>query len=393
MRKSYTRIFTLLFTVMCFSLNAQDTPLGTPATQNPDGSTDTPGSPAACAAGFSIYTIDHDDENIGFLPGGFCVTTDLMNNGTTPITVTGTPNGAGIGDVDNIVVDGGRINYSSTDGGNLDATYNFCETVTNPYVFIGDLETFTTINFFDCSGNPVAINLMNGQSRFAVSGNSALITGTTSTNQDGYVQVPGSYDCLIINIDNPAPFTLDVIQISVGVCMPDPPSGNMTCPYDLYMWKKDNYCVPVYRDADGVFYEKDQNNNNIASLGDEFFVDGPLCGTVEFLEANAIDDNACEPEFTCDAFPVELEYYEPAGDGCLYSTYWYDITSFPINDQSAGNQWSAIFSGTDAFGLPAHPSTPTTAAENCGLEWVGENEGDMDFEDEAGGANEDEQLQ
>ena len=63
MRKSYTRIFTLLFTVMCFSLNAQDTPLGTPATQNPDGSTDTPGSPAACAAGFSIYTIDHDDEN------------------------------------------------------------------------------------------------------------------------------------------------------------------------------------------------------------------------------------------------------------------------------------------------------------------------------------------
>lgn len=369
------------------------TPLATPATQNPDGTTNVPGTPAACAAGFNIYSVDHEDENIGFLPGGFCVTTDLVNSGTTSITVTGTPSGAGIGDVDNIVVDGGRINYSSTDGGNLDATYTFCETVTNPYVFIGDLETFTTINFFDCSGNPINVNLMNGQSRFAVSGNSALITGTTSTNQDGYVQVPGSFDCLVINIDNVAPFTLDVIQIAVGVCMPDPPTGSMTCPYDLYMWKKDEFCAPVYRDANGVFYEKDQNNNNIASLGDELWTDNPICGELVFLEANAIDDNACEPEFSCEAFPAEIEFYEPAGTGCLYATYWYDQTSFSINDSDPGNQWSAIFSATDAFGLPAHPGTPTNAAENCGLEWLGDNEGDIDFDDEAGGANEDEQLQ
>ena len=353
-----------------------------------------PGTPAACPSGSSIYSIDHDDATIGFLPGGFCVTTSLENTGTTPITVTGTPNGAGIGDVDNIVVDGGRINYSSTDGGNLNATYDFCSPVTNPYVFIGDLETFTTINFFDASNNPVNINLMNGQSRFAVSGNSALITGTTSTNQDGYVQVPGTYSTLIININNPAPFTLDVIQISVGVCMPDPPAGMMTCPYDLLLWKKDNYCVPVYRDANGVVYEKDQNNNDIASLGDELFVNTPLCGTLELLEANcAIDDNNCTPDFLCDAVPVAVEYYEPMGTGCLYSTYWYDQTSFPINDDDPGNQWSAIFSGTDAFGLPAHPGTPTNTAENCGLDWLGDNEGTIDFDDEAGGANEDEQLQ
>ncbi len=395
--KGIQYIFSLLLAVFFLfqsdPLVAQNTPLGTPATQNADGTTDVPGTPAACASGFGIYSIDHEDENIGFLPGGFCVTTELENSGTTSITVTGTPSGAGIGDVDNIVVDGGRINYSSTDGGNLDATYNFCETVTNPYVFIGDLETFTTINFSDCAGNPINVNLMNGQSRFAVSGNSALITGTTSTNQDGYVQVPGSYDCLVINIDNVAPFTLDVIQISVGVCMPTPPDGNMVCPYDLYMWKKDEFCTPVYRDADGTFYEKDQNNNNIASLGDELFTNNPICGTLELLETNAIDDNACEPDFTCDAFPVEIEYYEPAGTGCLYSTYWYDQTSFDINDSDPGNQWSAIFSNTDAFGLPAHPGTPTNAAENCGLEWLGDNEGDIDFDDEAGGANEDEQLQ
>ncbi len=373
---------------------SQNTPLGVPATQNPDGTTNVPGTPANCASGFSIYSIDHEDENLGFLPGGFCVTTDLVNNGTTPISVTGTPNGAGIGDVDNIVVSGGRINYSSTDGGNLDATYTFCEPVTNPYVFIGDLETFTTINFFDCAGNPVNVNLMNGQSRFATSGNSALITGTTSTNQDGYVQVPGTYSCLVINIDNPPPFTLDVIQIAVGVCMPDPPVATATCPFDLYMWKKDEFCTPVYRDVNGVFWEKDQNNNNVASLGDELWINNPICGDLILLETEyAIDDNACQPEFTCDAFPVEIQYYEPAGTGCLYSTYWYDQTSFTINDPDPGNQWSAIFSGTDAFGLPAHPGTPTTAAENCGLEWLGDNEGDIDFDDEAGGANEDEQLQ
>ncbi|MEM1322237.1 MAG: hypothetical protein AAGG75_18390, partial [Bacteroidota bacterium] len=389
-----TRLFGLLLLFSLGQLNAQNTPLGTPAAQNADGSTATPGTPAACAAGFGLYTIDHEDASLGFLPGGFCVTTELVNSGTTPVTVTGTPNGSGIGDVDNIVVDGGRINYSSTDGGDLDATYTFCETITNPYVFIGDLETFTTINFFDCAGNPINVNLMNGQSRFAVSGNSALITGTTSTNQDGYVQVPGSYDCLVINIDNPAPFTLDVIQISVGVCMPTPPTGNMTCPYDLLMWKKDAYCAPVYRDADGVFYEKDQNNNNIASLGDELWTNTPICGELVLLESDcAIQDNNCTPDFTCDAIPVEVQFREPMGSGCLFSTYWYDITSFPINDPSPGNQWSAIFSGTDAFGLPAHPSAPTLAAENCGLDWLGDNEGDIDFDDEAGGANEDEQLQ
>ena len=79
------------------------------------------------------------------------------------------------------------------------------------------------------------------------------------------MQVPGTYTELIININNPAPFTLDVIQIAVAVCMPDPPMGNMVCPYDLLMWKKDDYCTPVYRDANGVVYEKDQNNNGYST--------------------------------------------------------------------------------------------------------------------------------
>ncbi|MEL6812285.1 MAG: hypothetical protein AAFP76_13225, partial [Bacteroidota bacterium] len=264
----------LLFVIALAShtVYAQNTPLGTPATQNPDGTTDVPGTPTACATGFSFYTIDHDDENTGaFLPAGIGVTTSLVNNGTTNITVTSTPSGAGIGDVDNIVVSGGRMNYSSTDGGNADATYNFDVTVTNPYIFIGDMETFTTINIFDCAGNPVNVNLMNGQSRFGAGGNSAFITGTTSTNQDGYIQVPGSFDCLVINIDNPAPFTLDVIQISVGVCAPDSSllaniaidaSGNL-----------------VYTDADGLddditmivegsnYRISDSNENLIAGNG------------------------------------------------------------------------------------------------------------------------------
>jgi|GEM_PF-5754334 len=135
-----------------------------------------------------------------YLPEGIGVTTTLVNSGTTPIIVTGTPNGAGIGDVDNIVAGGGRINYSSTDGGDLDVDFNFDTTVTNPYIFIGDIETFTTVNITDCSGTPINVNLMNGQSRFAVGANTAFITGTTSTNQDGYIQVPGSFDCLRINI-------------------------------------------------------------------------------------------------------------------------------------------------------------------------------------------------
>ncbi|MEL6868007.1 MAG: hypothetical protein AAFP19_26515, partial [Bacteroidota bacterium] len=141
-------------------------------------------------------------------------------------------------------------------------------------------------------------------------------------------------------------------------------------------------------------YKQDQNNNNIASLGDELFTNMPICGDLVLLEEDcAIQDNNCTPAFTCDVVPVQVEYYEPMGSGCLFSTYWYDITSFPINDPSPGNQWSAIFSNTDAFGLPAHPSTPTNAAENCGLDWLGDNEGTIDFDDEAGGANEDEQLQ
>ncbi|GAB5398577.1 MAG: hypothetical protein Aureis2KO_01620 [Aureisphaera sp.] len=218
------RVALLIATALLvsYTVNAQNTPLGTPAAQNPDGTTSIPGTPAACATGFSFYTIDHEDENTGaFLPAGIGVTTSLVNNGTTDITITGTPGGAGIGDVDNIVASGGRMNYRSTDGGNANATYNFDVTITNPYIFIGDMETFTTLNIFDCTGNPVSVNLMNGQSRFGALGNSAFITGSTSTNQDGYIQVPGSFDCLVINIDNPAPFTLDVIQVAVGVCAPD----------------------------------------------------------------------------------------------------------------------------------------------------------------------------
>ncbi|MEM7085250.1 MAG: HYR domain-containing protein [Bacteroidota bacterium] len=248
--KKNTQIFRavlLLITALLvsYTVNSQNTPLGTPATQNPNGTTAIPGTPAACATGFSFYTITHDDENTGaFLPAGIGVTTSLVNSGTTDITIIGTPNGAGIGDVDNIVADGGRINYSSTDGGNLDATYNFDVTVTNPYIFIGDMETFTTINIFDCTGNPINVNLMNGQSRFAASGNSAFITGTTSTNQDGYIQVPGSFDCLVINIDNPAPFTLDVIQVSVGVC-----SSDTSLMSNIEIDASGNL---VYTDSDGV---------------------------------------------------------------------------------------------------------------------------------------------
>jgi|GEM_PF-5767647 len=41
---------------LCGSIYAQNTPLGTPAVQNPDGTTSVPGTPEACASGFTIYT-------------------------------------------------------------------------------------------------------------------------------------------------------------------------------------------------------------------------------------------------------------------------------------------------------------------------------------------------
>ena len=61
-----------LFLLLCLGqLSAQNTPLGTPATQNPDGTTATAGTPAACAPGFNIYSIDHEDATIGFLAWWF----------------------------------------------------------------------------------------------------------------------------------------------------------------------------------------------------------------------------------------------------------------------------------------------------------------------------------
>ena len=58
-----------MFTWLTGPVNAQNTPLGVPATQDSDGTTLVPGTPAACAPGFGIYSIDHEDASIGFLPG------------------------------------------------------------------------------------------------------------------------------------------------------------------------------------------------------------------------------------------------------------------------------------------------------------------------------------
>ena len=209
----------------------------------------------------------------------------------------------------------------------------------------------------------------------------------TSNNEDGIVQIQDgiAYSQLTLFVTNVAPGGADGFDIGIGACFDDIP-GDEICPYDLYVWKKDDLCRPVYRDSAGVFYEKDQNNNNIASIGEPLWVDTPRCGTITFLESNAVDDNDCDPDFTCDANPLEIQFHAPAGDECMFYQYWDGVT-VGIEDP-----WDDIFTATDAFGNPAHPSAFTSDGSICNLQFLGDVNGTTPDLDQGGATDEQAQL-
>jgi len=220
------------------------------------------------------------------------------------------------------------------------------------------------------------VNVVAGDPKFEVQNGNEIISntgGSATPNSDGIVQIQDgvAYDCIVININNPAPFGADGFDLGIGVCMPDPPTATPVCPVDLYQWSKDGICQVVYKDANDVFFEKKTIRNNMASVGDPLFTGSPICGTVNFLEANAL--STCDLEFTCDVAPVTMEFLEPVADGCQYFQRWEGVTETG-NTPDPQDNWATVFTGM-ANGLPAHPAAPTESGQQCNINFLGDDNG------------------
>ncbi len=170
-------------------------------------------TPNTCAAGttfknFSNYTEDSNGSNTGTAElSGTCATASWSHNG---------------------VVRGeeyaGDVRFKTSNGEELTYTVNFSETLVNPVVYIGAVESPNVVTIMDCNGTVVASQTQLAGGNLVASGTGWTGTGPSSMTS-GSFELTGSYSCLQINIVNTG--TDDGIDIDFGACVADAPTAPM----------------------------------------------------------------------------------------------------------------------------------------------------------------------
>ena len=209
---------------------------------NPPTSPSAP--PILCTTGQKFYTTSHFTATSAAFPTGSGVAMTETNVVEDPV-ISYNENNADNNlnqcfvNTSNFIDGGGYIRVLAEGGDAVDFTYNFCEAVTNPFIFIGNdgIEAETTIEVLEADGTtPIPIFLNDGDPQFKVTAPNIIGSDELEGGESGYVQIQDNVarTTIVLRVVRAAnQGDLDGWNMGIGACstpITTPPLGAYACP-------------------------------------------------------------------------------------------------------------------------------------------------------------------